>query len=195
MCLAQPISTMTAMYWNLVHSKNETEILMEKSFDEKEKYSEGNYITYMHLLKHSWGQFEYALPGVKSIIDKLQHAWFASGNVDWSPWVSDDPPTYHDLVIGMEKVLVKDEGISGNIDILGYFIKCAQRYKTRKFIKKLCAIRQMDDDELRNSEVMDALICVQDLERCGDYTFKSPDGRIYKWEILPYTGCWDMILQ
>lgn len=192
MCLAQPISTMTALYWHIVHSKNETEILMEKSFDEKEKYSEGNYIAYMHLLKHSWGQFEHSLSRVKSIIDKIQHVWVVSGNKDW---LLDNHDSFHNLVKGMEKIAGRDTGLCINIDILGYFIKCAQRYKTRKFIKKLCAIRKMDDDELRNNELMDTMVEVQDLEQCGDDLFKSPDGRIYKWDILPYTGYWDMILQ
>ena len=181
MCLAQPICCIHTTLWFLLDAMNQTEILMDKAFEEKDLWKEGQYLLYMDLLKKSWEQFNENFPkkyGLPHLVKQLKDAWH-------SPVWKYKKKDYFELVkgVGQEDILALES-------VYAYFIKCCSRYDTRRFMKK---IKKVDDNLLE--QCMKAQDLTEDNESYGkDGDFIAYCGRKkYVWEIQEDHLCWDMV--
>lgn len=189
MCLAQPICSLHTTLWFLLDARNQTEILMDKAFEEKDLWKEGQYLLYMDLLKKCWEKFNENFTdeiGLPNLLKQLKEAWHLSplshlrpGSMDYFEMVKSVAKGKYRVDLALESVYA-------------YFIKCCSRYDTRRFMKKI-----------KNRPVVELLeqcMKAQDLTKNIKWvgkdknTFTASCGRKkYVWEIQEDHLCWDMV--
>ena len=135
MCLTQPISLMQTSLWYILDAKERVEKLMAEVFDEQDIWKEGDYLLYTELLKDTWNRLNDWLKGDFPLtVTRSQDAWFESHSFRYGGGL----PCYYKTMKICDKQYLEDAEQDINItSVLGYFIKCCERYNTRKLIKKL----------------------------------------------------------
>jgi hypothetical protein len=185
MCLAQPICSLHTTQWFLLDAMNQTEILMDKAFEEKDLWKEGQYLLYMDLLKKCWEKFNENFTdevGLPNLVKQLKEAWYISR---WAGGMS-----YFELVKNVAK---GEYRVNLALEsVYAYFIKCCSSYDTRRFMKK---IKNRPDVELLE-QCMKAQDLMKNIKWVGKdkNTFTASCGRKkYVWEVQEDHLCWDMV--
>ena len=129
MCLSQPSSLMQTSLWYILDAKERVENLMAEVFDEQEIWKEGDYLLYTELLKNIWNRLNDWLVGSMRENVKITHrAWLNKSN--WG--------CYFNTLRLCDEDFQQESEIDLNVtSLLVYFIKCCERYNTRKLIKKM----------------------------------------------------------
>jgi len=165
MCLTQPINEVLTSYWVITDAMAQVEKLMEDAFEEKELWNEGDYLTYLQLLKEAWEHLEnWNKPGcLKSTIDMINRAWTNSG-ASRKILKIHEFESYFQMVNCVVETF--NSSFENDVDILScdiYFIKCCLQYNTKKFIKKM----KISDTDISNNAYFNKMIEAQDLDPCG----------------------------
>jgi hypothetical protein len=181
MCLAKPISIMQTSLWYLLDAKERVEKLMAEVYVEQEIWKEGDYLLYTELLKTTWNRLNDWLDGdFQYMVTRSQEAWFESQRFRYGGGL----PCYYKTMKFCDKQYLEDTHGDINItSVLGYFIKCCERYNTRKLIKKMKL-----EDNMRYRTLRDKLIKVQNFNCLNEgdedtYTeYATEDGKKrYVW--------------
>ena len=175
MCFAKPLQFVDTIYWAAIDSKMNAEMLMEQAFDEKEKWDEGLYLLYVERLQTAWEHINECVRGFER---QNARDWVAYGRMPYGEYLKDG--------FNQNKQIAADFGDGKNAELFqtisfdALFIKCATRYNTKRFIKKMVKL----DPEGKRYGYIGGVLAAQGLTKKfhdGATRYITPDGKQYSW--------------